>query len=477
MATDARSVLSCTGQSLLSSVVPPDLPKTLLCPSDIETSIAAYENLLQTAKSYRNQLASLSQSANAFGAALEQCSRTKGVDEAADSLSNVAGLQYLLANHQSVLSDTIYRSFEIPLRENLENFVVTTEQRREEYKNDLSAKMKLLSKREKEHLALAHKKQRSLNKFREALADLTTLADDIEKLKSDYFYKALDYHCETWSRVAIRSNIVCKAELSLYAGVAQKAEHLEWSLVGTPDPWNQDARCGDEIFQIVPPQAILARPQSPSHEISAGLFQSLLGAVEAQDSPGPPRRTHHPDGRINGKEVHEASFFSVRQESMTTTMGSKGGSETLSVADRRSVDEQKREVKPHELLTTRINSEDPTSPYQDAEESMNENYGVQQPSRPKSSKSHDETSMHTPSRPSSKRSNLQVLTTPNRKQNVPSRDLASPRPKSRLRLPTDLYDPNSKDLPTLSLPGARSPESDTGTKHSEYWQIKQEPED
>lgn len=72
-----------------------NLPQTVLGPSDIETSIAVYENLLHTAKLYRNSLAALSQCANAFGAALEECSRTKGVDEAAEALINVAGLQYL----------------------------------------------------------------------------------------------------------------------------------------------------------------------------------------------------------------------------------------------------------------------------------------------------------------------------------------------------------------------------------------------
>ncbi len=133
----------------------------MFTPADIERSISAYESLLESAKSYRNQLVELAASANEFGTALEKCARTKGVGECADGLQSSAGLHYLVANHQSVLSDTIYRTFEIPLREELECFVKNAESRKEEYVSAVAKKTKLLREREQRNLMLARKKKRS----------------------------------------------------------------------------------------------------------------------------------------------------------------------------------------------------------------------------------------------------------------------------------------------------------------------------
>jgi hypothetical protein len=280
-----------TGAASRLSHIPSHLPKTVLSPDDIQASITAYEILLTTAKAYRNALATLAQTANAFGAALESCARLKGVDEASEGLLSTAGLHFLIANHQSVLSDTVYRSYEIPLRENLESFIQDAGQRREAYLAELGRRKKLLAEREKKHLALAHRNKRSLSEFRTALNDLTMLADDIDKLKSDYFFTSLGSHHETWHRVATRSGIVCKAELQLYSAIGHKQECMMPFLRGIVDPWEAEARSGDDLFSIVPPQEILARPQSPSHE--TGLFASLLGTLhEAESTPDSAKTTH-----------------------------------------------------------------------------------------------------------------------------------------------------------------------------------------
>ena len=428
-----------------------DLPKTLLSPADIQEAITSYENLLDTAKSYRNALAALSEQANAFGAALEECARLKGLDQAAEGLSNVAGLQYVLANRQSVLSDTVYRSFEIPLRENLENFVTNTEQRRETYAHELSEKKRLLTKREKAHLSLAHKNKRSLNQFREALSDLTRLADDIDKLKSDYFYNCLDDYSETWARVGMRSNIVCKAELSLYTGVAQKAEQLEWSLVGTPDPWSTETRSGDELFAIVPPQEILARPQSPA--IGEGLFQSLLGTIApaAETTPVPPSRSGHTHPHNS-----EASFFS-RNEDIKGLPAMKVRSIT---ASQRSEMESMEDTS---FQTPRaVQKQD--SPYQDAEEHDQENSNIRLPGANCSEYS-------TPSRPTSRRTNsiMHVPKTATKAHPMSTTPKVTPRPKTGDNMTSDLEREEKSPSKLKIKTEPTSPGSDTmAWKHSEY---------
>lgn len=340
----------------------------------------------------------------------------------------------------------------------------------------MAKKKKELARREKEHLALAHKKMRSLSKFREALADLTTIADEIDKLKSDYFYNALDYHSETWNRVSARSNILLKAELSLYSGVAQKAEHLQWSLVGTPDPWTQELRSSDELFSIVPPQDILARPQSPSHESpKSGLFQSLLGTVQNE-----PRLSPNPEVEEesrNQQETGESTFFTLHNDlkglpaMKTRTAGPCEDSDQHSANLRnKSDDNGDQEDSP----TT---EKDPASPYQDAEELSD-----QTPNHPAKSIAslsdniwarsihRDEGSdLSTPSRPTSRRKNLLGDFTP-RKQTHSGADanLKNPLLTPKLeRATTDLVPAAQPEANTNNEPDHASPEHD-GRKHSEF---------
>ncbi|BFZ58607.1 hypothetical protein PYCC9005_005671 [Savitreella phatthalungensis] len=261
----------------------------MLSQADVHESIARYEELLQRAKIYRNALADLAKASNGLGAALEDCSRGKGLlDELREPLTNASGVQFLIANHQNILSDTFYRTYEIPLRDALETFVVDAEQRREEYGVELARKKKQLNECERKHLKLAQRRTRGLGEFREALQEMTTLADSMDKLKRDYSWSMLDEHREAWQRVATRSNVVLKATLQLYGAVANKGEQLEWSLVGVEDPW------AAEGAQQRP--SILPRPQSPRHTTpaaDAGLFASLLGNVE--DEPAQQRIEEHVD--------------------------------------------------------------------------------------------------------------------------------------------------------------------------------------
>jgi len=54
---------------------PPLLPKSFLSRADVAASITAYEELLDSAKSYRKSLATVAAAASTFGAALESCAK------------------------------------------------------------------------------------------------------------------------------------------------------------------------------------------------------------------------------------------------------------------------------------------------------------------------------------------------------------------------------------------------------------------
>ena len=51
------------------------MPKSFLSRADVAASITAYEELLDSAKTYRKSLATVAAAASAFGAALESCAK------------------------------------------------------------------------------------------------------------------------------------------------------------------------------------------------------------------------------------------------------------------------------------------------------------------------------------------------------------------------------------------------------------------
>ncbi|KAG5440242.1 hypothetical protein PCANB_001812 [Pneumocystis canis] len=230
-----------TVTSLCIQTAPP-LPKTIITKNDISTSIETYQELLYTAKMYRHSLAQLSKTASSFGAALEKCARCKGVgDDEILGFMTAGGLQYLVANHQQILSETLYRGFEIPLMEELDTFRAITQERDDTYQRQMMEKNKKIQQREAEHLRVGRKKQRDLATFRQALIDLSRMADDLERLKSDHYNGALDTIRETWSRVLDRSALIVRAEVDIYEGIARKGWSgggLEGIMARSGDPFN-----------------------------------------------------------------------------------------------------------------------------------------------------------------------------------------------------------------------------------------------
>ncbi|KAG5440745.1 hypothetical protein PCK2_000181 [Pneumocystis canis] len=263
-----------TVASLCIQTAPP-LPKTIITKNDISASIEAYQELLYTAKMYRHSLAQLSKTASSFGAALEKCARCKGVgDEEILGFMSSGGLQYLIANHQQILSETLYRGFEIPLMEELDTFRAMTQERDDTYQRQMMEKNKKIQQREAEHLRVGRKKQRDLATFRQALIDLSRMADDLERLKSDHYNGALDTIRDTWSRVLDRSALIVRAEVSIYEGIARKGWSgggLEEIMARSGDPFNvvhgegltTQGGHGEIFSSIFPPHPILESPQSP----------------------------------------------------------------------------------------------------------------------------------------------------------------------------------------------------------------------
>ncbi|KAI1122216.1 hypothetical protein F5Y10DRAFT_254523 [Nemania abortiva] len=320
---------------------PPRPSHTILTKADLEQSQLAYSDLLATAKSYRIALAELSTAASAFGCALEACARLK--ESRADSLLNIpvggpampllsnsytmqatsctadhllsaSGVHHLIANHQQILSETVYRSFEVPLLHDLDKWRRDIEDADEAYQKEVAVRSREIRRLEKEGLKLHKQRRRDLSKFREHLVQLTSKLDGLSALHGDHAQGLLRESQEASTKILDAGCSLVRAEVDIFESLARKG----WSGGGLDDllergrdlfAADDDAVVavsggsgsvvgatseGTKLFSILPPKSILAadtasdsgaRGRLPGHPRSDSLlveperYQSLAGAV------------------------------------------------------------------------------------------------------------------------------------------------------------------------------------------------------
>ncbi|XXH03174.1 hypothetical protein Hte_009570 [Hypoxylon texense] len=325
---------------------PPRPAHAVLTKNDLEQSQLAYSDLLATAKSYRVALAALSTAASAFGSALEACARlkesradalgppggasltnsftTKG-SCTADLLLGASGVHHLIANHQQILSETVYRSFEVPLLHELDRWRRAIEDEDEAYRREAAQRSREIRRLEKEGLRLRRQqRRRDVAQFREHLVALTGRLDGLTALHADHARALLRDSQETSARILDASCSLVRAEVDIFEGLARKGwtgggldELLERgqdlfasednvpaaaAVVGVGGGGggggaNTDAGVtegGAKLFSILPPKSILANdtasdtPPRGGHGRADSLlvdadedrYQSLTGAVD-----------------------------------------------------------------------------------------------------------------------------------------------------------------------------------------------------
>ncbi|KAI0393056.1 hypothetical protein F5Y17DRAFT_328200 [Xylariaceae sp. FL0594] len=323
---------------------PPRPSHTVLTKADLEQSQLAYSDLLATAKSYRVALASLSTAASAFGCALEACARLKearadsilglpsgasgpcamsnsysmkATSCTADHLMSASGVHHLIANHQQILSETVYRSFEVPLLHDLDKWRRDIDDAEEAYQKEVALRSREIRRLEKEGMKLHKQRRRDLSKFREHLVQLTSKLDGLSALHGDHAQGLLRESQEASARILDASCSLVRAEVDIFEGLARKGwngggldDLLEKGrdLFAADDEETAAAAAasvmgaassgeGTKLFSILPPKSILADtvPDAPSSSSARGRppgrartdsflvegdrYQSLAGAV------------------------------------------------------------------------------------------------------------------------------------------------------------------------------------------------------
>jgi hypothetical protein len=317
---------------------PPRRPHAVLTKNDLELSQSAYGDLLATAKQYRLALAELSTAASSFGSALEACARLKEArSEAlhpagnsiansfttkgsctADSLLAASGIHHLIANHQQILSETVYRSFEVPLLHELDGWRRRMEEEEVTYQQEVRERGKEIRRMEKEGLRLHKQRKRDVSKFRSHLVDLTTKLDSLTSLHGGHSRTLLRDSQETSLRILDASSSLVRAEVDIFEGLARKGwtgggldELLERGVdlfANEPETGQNDS---SKLFSILPQKSILAdttaenasgaHPGHARHDslvVEGERYQSLAGAVSNNDQ-GDDVRSIFSEGNFN----------------------------------------------------------------------------------------------------------------------------------------------------------------------------------
>lgn len=281
---------------------------------DLESSQQAYSDLLASAKSYRLALATLSTAASSFGSALESCARlkearaepigpqaggasmtasftTKGACTA-DMLMSASGVHHLVANHHQILSETVYRSFEVPLLHDLDKWQTVIDDEEETYIQKIKAQSKEVKRLEKEGLKLHKQRRRDVARFRAHLVELTRKLDGLTTLHADHSRTLLRESQDTSGRIVDASCSLVRAEVDIFESLARKGwtgggldDLLEkgTDLFATEDAGGHSASGGGtgggdaaKLFSILPPKSILADSASEVTRSGHARGDSLL---------------------------------------------------------------------------------------------------------------------------------------------------------------------------------------------------------
>lgn len=237
----------------------------------------------------------------------------------ADSLLAASGLHHLIANHQQILSETVYRSFEVPLLHELDGWRRRMEEEDVTYQREVKERSKEIRRMEKEGLRLHRQRKRDVAKFRGHLVDLTTKLDSLTSLHGAHSRTLLRDSQETSMKIVEASSSLVRAEVDIFEGLARKGwsgggldELLDKGVdlfANEPEAGQND---GSKLFSILPQKSILAdtngenthgtRPnhgQTDSLLVEGDRYQSLAGAVSGPDKGEDTRSIFSEGGNFN----------------------------------------------------------------------------------------------------------------------------------------------------------------------------------
>ena len=263
-----------------------------------------------------------------------------------------SGVHHLIANHHQILSETVYRNFEVPLLHELDKWQNDVDDEAESYERAVKTQSKEIRKLEKEGLKLHKQRRRDVAKFRAHLVQLTTKLDGLTTLHADHSRTLLRDSQETSNKILDASCSLVRAEVDIFESLARKG----WSGGGLDDLLEKgtdlfapdelpsqgpSAGDGSKLFSILPPKSILADSASDSGRANSNRsdvlladgerYQSLAGVANSEGGPARPADSDSLFSEFNrSRGVRPFSPQPIRRSPTDVTFDSLGAGEPSS---------------------------------------------------------------------------------------------------------------------------------------------------
>ncbi|KAJ9477228.1 Protein IVY1 [Pseudozyma hubeiensis] len=316
----------------------PSRPSVLITRADLRTSLSAYESLLASAKAYTSTMLSMAKASSDFACSLEACARVKGAHESGPGLQAASGLHFLKSNYLQLLCDTFWKDFSIPLLSHYDTYRSACTDRQVSHDKAVSQKSKELKEAEARNNRAGRKKERDLNSFRRALAELQSHVDAIDDLKASYYNEVLEAEQEVWQFIESKVALVVRSQIEISERISSKGLNdpvLESMLATIPDPFGSygPAKTDGEIFSILPPISLISSGANSLHNTSTEAATTTGGNDTSA--------TDVDVGEEGGKSVLPANIMSpstpskgltragVKVSSNTPTRAANGGGDEL----------------------------------------------------------------------------------------------------------------------------------------------------
>ncbi|KAG0219226.1 hypothetical protein BGX33_004039 [Mortierella sp. NVP41] len=322
-------------------------PAVIITRADQQTAVDQLQLLLTNAKAYRLQMLSLSKAAASFGYALEKIAHSKASvrdpSNVCSSLQAAAGLHYLMSNHHQILSDTLYKQFEIPLLQHLDTHKANIEASEAQYERSMRDMSQKIKETEATSLQNGRKRQRGkyhshflvvydLLQFRQALTTLTMQVDELERIKLGYYFSNLESEQANLQLILQKTSTIVRAEVDIYERIANKGLNdtiLEPMTTQGPDPYCTYATTDDfsSIFSILPPTPIIPTGAGGAGAGSATgtstpqpdpIMSTFYGYHEANPFSTARNQTGTRDRHLFGEESSVESKESMMNKAATT---------------------------------------------------------------------------------------------------------------------------------------------------------------
>ncbi|SPO31856.1 related to IVY1 - phospholipid-binding protein [Ustilago trichophora] len=319
----------------------PSRPAVLITRADLRTSLAAYEALLASAKAYTSAMLSMAKASSDLACALETCARVKGAHNSGPGLQAASGLHFLKSNYEQVLCDTFWKDFSIPLLSHYDTYRSACTDRQVLHDKAVTDKSKELKQAEARNNRAGRKKERDLNSFRRALAELQSHVDAIDELKAQYYNEVLDAEQEVWQFIESKVALIVRSQIEISERISSKGLNdpvLEQMLATIPDPFGSygPAKQDGEIFSILPPISLLSSGANSLHNTSTEAATNDTSVTDADltsEDARPTGTAAAANGSSKAKPVLPANIMSPSTPSKGLSRGiSSSSSKTLAAS-------------------------------------------------------------------------------------------------------------------------------------------------